>query len=72
MDKKVAGIIITVIGSIALLICFFSFLTALNTMYANSDYSSQTASRIVPVISWGIPGLILLLAGIHIIRKQSF
>ncbi len=71
MDKRLAGIILAVIGGAGLVMALYSILQAIYVLYVNTDYNGDGTALILPVIAWGLPGFILILAGLRLKNREG-
>jgi hypothetical protein len=70
MEKKTAGIILAGLGGVGLITAMIKFLMALNAVNINVD-SSPDYTDFISAIAWGIPGTILMLVGLRIVKSEQ-
>ena len=70
MEKKNAGIILAGLGGVGLILAMSKFLMALNAVNVNVD-SSPDYTDFVSAVAWGLPGMILMLVGLRIIKCEQ-
>ena len=70
MEKKTAGIILAGLGGLGLITAMIKFLMALNAVNVNVD-SSPDYTDFVSAVAWGLPGMILMLVGLRIVKSEQ-
>ena len=70
MEKKTAGIVLAGLGGVGLVTALIKFLMALSAVNINVD-SSPDYTDFIAAIAWGLPGMILMLVGLRIIKGEQ-